>query len=292
MRRKSKILILGSTGLLGSYLSNNLSDKDYDIYLHGNKKQAIFNFDLTRQEECISLFKNTKPDVIINLVALTDVDRCEIEPNRAYLLNVKILENIVNAIDICRLKPYLVHISSDQVYDSEGLNSELDINLKNYYAFSKYCSELVVKNYDGIVLRTNFFGKSNIRSRLSFTDWICRSLSKKNEITAFDDIFFSPLSMKYLLEIILKCITNRPEGLFNAGSHGGMSKADFIYLFAQKLRFETINIKRVSSKESPLLYAYRPKGMRMDVTKLEHNLSLTLPSLAEEITEVAQEYYD
>ena len=63
-------------------------------------------------------------------------------------------------------KTRLIHISTDQVYDGKGFFSEKNINLSNYYAFSKYIGELKedfrIKNNidpDKHMARLNYLGQ-------------------------------------------------------------------------------------------------------------------------------------
>ena len=122
------------------------------------------------------------------MTGLTDVEKCEKNPQKSYLSNVKIVENICNSILLIKKDCYFVHISTDHVYDGIGPHTEKDINLKNYYAFSKYASELVALKGNSIVLRTNFFGKS-FKNR-GLTDWLYYSLRNKSKIKVFNDVLF------------------------------------------------------------------------------------------------------
>ncbi len=125
------------------------------------------------------------PDVIINLAALTNVDTCEAKPQQAYLLNVKVVENLVDWIRLRGLSDragcHLVHVSSDQVYDvtetEVGPHTEDSVTVANIYAFSKIASELAALQAYACVLRTNFFGKSAREGRASFSDWLAKSFA-------------------------------------------------------------------------------------------------------------------
>jgi dTDP-4-dehydrorhamnose reductase len=90
-----------------------------------------------------------EPEIIVNLAALTNVDLCERHPQLAYLSNVKIVENLASSIRNLPIRCHLVHLSTDQVYDGAGPHKEEDITLSNYYAFSKYASELAAERASG-----------------------------------------------------------------------------------------------------------------------------------------------
>ena len=134
-----KLLILGGSGLLGSTLTSGYYLKKYNINSHSLRSKTNLKADLEDKDQIIKLIEQVKPEIIINLVGLTNVDYCEKFPNAAYRLNIKTVENIVDAIKKFSFKPFLIHISTDQVYDSEGLSLEKNINLTNFYSFSKFC---------------------------------------------------------------------------------------------------------------------------------------------------------
>jgi len=287
---KDNILILGSNGLLGSKASIALNNKENNLFLHTRNPDSKCYSDLTDLIQVKKLWDHVDPQVILNCVALTDVERCE-NIYDAYQVNVKTTENIVDVMLNNNKNSYLLHISTDHIYDDVSkYNCESDVNLKNYYAFSKYTSEKVAQLVPSCILRTNFFGKSLIKNRVSFTDWILTKIMAEEQIIAFDDIYFNPLSMTTLIKKLDTIKNTRLEGVFNLGAKDAMSKADFIFSFAEEMSLPTKNIKKCSIDQVDFIKTYRPKGMQMDVNKIEHALSAAQPLLADEIKLVAQEY--
>ena len=284
------MLVLGSSGLLGCTLVPFLISQRHEVKTHSRSSESQYQTDLTDSKDVCELLKKTEPEVIVNLVGLTDVDHCEIQPNQAYLDNVRVVENIADWIKKEKARCHLVHISTDQIYDGVSPHKEADVMLTNYYAFSKYAGELAAANIPSTILRTNFFGRSYCAKRTSLTDWLFRSLMNSAPIQVFDDVLFNPLSMTILTEMIELVIRRRPFGVFNLGSHGGMSKADFAYAFSKELKLSAHAMTRTSTNQVTFLKTYRPKDMRMDCTKFENTLGVNLPFLRNEIKEVAKEY--
>lgn len=282
--------MLGSTGLLGSTLLPMLSTRGYDVITHSRSDDAQYLVDLTHPKNSSELFDEVQPEVIINLAGLTNVDMCEASPNKAYLANVRAVENIASWIKRAESNCHLVQISTDQVYDGSGLHEESLVTLNNYYAFSKYAGELAAINVPSTILRTNFFGCSRCTGRVSLTDWLYRSLSNSEPIQVFDDVLFNPISMATLAEMIGLVIQEKPVGVFNLGSHEGMSKADFAFSFAEELGHSTSIMRRTSTDQVAFLDAYRPKDMRMDCSKFENTLNIKLPHLKDEIKRVSRDY--
>ena len=284
------VLILGSSGLLGSELVSGQYLKKYKIISQSKKSLTDFNIDLEDFDQVYKMLDEVRPDIIINLVGLTDVDHCEKFPSEAYNLNVKTVKNLVNAIQKYSFNSFLVQVSTDQVYDSEGLCSEKNINLSNYYAFSKYCGELIAAQTNSVILRTNFFGKSKVLSRNSLTDWLYRELTEGNDIKVFEDVWFNPLSTYTLCEMIELVVEKKINGVFNLGSNYAMNKAEFAFHFARALNLSTSNMKKISVSNANFLNAHRPKNMIMNLTKFEKDYNFKLPKLIEEIELTAKEY--
>ncbi len=290
MNLKSSILVLGSSGLLGSELTSGQYLNKYKIISQSLKSETDFNVNLEDYNQVIKMLEKVKPDIVINLVGLTNVDHCEKFPNEAHKLNVKTVENLVEAIQQCSFKTFLVHISTDQVYDSEGFSIEKNTNLSNYYSFSKYCGELVAAKISSTILRTNFFGKKKTLVRSSLTDWLYAELSAGNTINVFEDVWFNPLSIYNLCKMIELVVEKKIRGVFNLGSNDGMNKANFAFHFAKALDLSTSNMKQIKVSNAKFLNAYRPKNMTMNVTKFEREFNFKLPKLIEEIELTAKEY--
>jgi len=285
-----KVLLLGSSGLLGSNLGPYLESRGYNIITQGRCEGVQYQVNLDDREVASELLGEIEPEIIVNLIGLTDVDQCETQPNQAYLANVRTVENIAAWIRNNNISTHLIHISTDQVYDGIGPHCEDHVTLTNYYAFSKYAGELAAAITPNTILRTNFVGLSHCAKRESLTDWLFSSLLKESEVQVFDDVLFNPLSMNTLSEIIELAIQQKPIGVFNLGSNDGISKADFAFSFAEFLGLPTHNMMRISIAQANFLKTYRPKDMRMDCSRLESKLGIKLPSLINEINRVAEEY--
>lgn len=283
-----KILVLGASGLLGIPLANYFSALGYNVIRHGHKSKADIQADLQSLSEVEEIVKNARPEIIINLVALTDVDRCEEDPNLAYCINVKPLENLMVALRQ-RNEVKVIHISTDHVYDGAGIHKENDITIRNTYSFSKYCAEHVALRTSGCVLRTNFVGKSEVVGRLSFSDWILNNAKEQKPIKLFTDVFFSPLSISTLTRMIKLVAENHQTGVFNLGSHEGMSKCDFAKQLASNLNLNLNTATPVLSSEYSFK-ARRPTDMRMDCSLFENTFGVKLPTLTEEIKLLGRDY--
>lgn len=286
----ANVLVTGATGLLGSQLVPFLRFRGHQVTCLGHTHATDLNANLASYEETSSALDQARPEVIINLAALTNVNRCETHPQEAYLLNVKPVENLRAWMLATGQHCHLIQISSDQVYDGAGPHAEGELTIRNHYAMSKLAGEFVAITVPSTVLRTNFVGSSLREGRTSFTDWLYGALRGTAPVKVFVDVMFSPLAISTLCDCIERSIVVRPLGVFNLGSRDGMSKADFAFAFAAATGLPTTNLLRANASAIDTLIARRPSDMRMRCERFEDRMGLKLPRLIDEIQVMAHDY--
>ena len=278
------IFITGSSGLFGTSLKK--------ILLKKKIKFKVFKRDKYKKYDKFyfgKFFNSNRFTHIINLAAYTDVDGCEKNKKKCQLVNVKLVKSICEGIKLYNFKIKLIHFSTDQMYNNEKLNDEKSSKIKNYYTLSKIKSEKLAMKVNAIVLRTNFFGKSLTKKRISFSDWIYNSIKDKKKIYLAEDIYFSPISIDRLIKIVLKLLDSNHKGIYNIGSKNGFSKYQFGYLFAKIKLLDPKYIIKVK-KDNLRFLAKRNNDMRMKVAKFENSFKVKLPTLASEIKKVIKYY--
>lgn len=286
----TRAVVFGATGLLGSSLCPFLAERGIDVLKVGRSKLSDHILDICDPKSIETLFKEASPEYVINLVAATDVDRCEMDVSYAFAANTRIPGAIASAIKNCPdLDLHAVHISTDQVYDGQGSHVEDRVSPVNVYGLSKYAGELLIESAKVVILRTNFYGKSKAHSRKSFSDWIWAALVARKSITVFDDVRFSALNINGLCDIIFRVMSSRIAGIYNAGCRDGISKADFALAFAKRLDLQ-IDVATIGRLSDLSLKAKRPLDMTMDVHKLEQALGAPCPNILDQIELTAQEY--
>lgn len=284
-----KILITGSSGLLGFNLSLYLCQKGYKTtmgqYLHSknipNFIQTI-SLDLRDKDAVLAFVSHFKPDVIINCAALTHVDFCEKEPQLAYDINANSCKNIVNAVKNLNCK--IIHISTDQMWDGSQMfvTEEVLVSPMNFYAKSKYKGENYIKEHKNhLILRTNFFG-GDLPWRRSFLGWIKDNINQEKDINTFDDISFTPISLPILVQILEILAASSLNGLFHLGGSERISKHQLALEYAHLLSLnESFIHKSLSTKHE--FIAKRPVEMSMNCTLFEKTFALKLPCIEESL---------
>jgi len=284
-----RVWVTGAAGLLGAELMPYLAARGWEASAAPGRMRDGQSVDLTDATSHWRELDAASPDVILNLAALTDVDYCESHPQDAFRVNAGLVSGIAQWIAARGSATRLVHISTDQVYDGAGPHDESRISPMNYYAYSKCLAEAYVAQVGGTSLRSNFFGRSRVPGRASFSDWIVNSLRAKRDITVFDDALFSPLSLATLVAAIERTLAIPAAGTFNLGARDGMSKADFAFRLATAAGLPLAHLKR-SSMDSMARAARRPRDMRMNSSRFFEVFGGERAELTTEIDRVGGEY--
>ena len=285
-----RVFLFGAYGRLGSVLSSVLLKNSYSVLRQGRQASAECCFDPTNHQLLMSELQNYNPDVIVNLIGLTNLQTNETNNDLALLVNTKIPEYITRHLTSRpdKKKPKLIHISTDQVYSKEGFNTEEDALPINRYGKTKLLGEKFAIAAGGIVLRTNYIGTSEKSDLDTFSDWAVKSLRQQTTINAFCDIYLNPVHVSTLCNLIQESIYNYKPGIYNVGCRGFFSKADLILEIARGLNLSSEPVKLVNANFPDGVK--RPKNMVMDVSKFEENFGIKLPCFREEFEKTLKDY--
>ena len=107
-----RVLITGAKGLVGSALHQYCAAAGDDVLAYDHA-----GLDISVADEVQRCVRDDRPEVVINCAAWTDVDGCEINPDKAYAVNAIGPENLARASR--EVEAEFVTISTDYVFDGE-----------------------------------------------------------------------------------------------------------------------------------------------------------------------------
>ncbi len=266
-----KFLVTGSAGLVGNQLIKDLAksnDTIYSCYHHFKPELGIATpMDLTNPENITKVIENTKPDVIVHLAAMTNVDQCETEKDLALEINAKATETLVR--QAARQGAFFVYVSTDYVFDGEtGMKKESDSpNPIDFYGKSKLEGEKKVQNMASswCIARTSTpFGIHTTKK--SFPLFVAESLRAKKEISVVTDQYTSPTYVPNLSRMLIELSTRQIVGTIHLAGATRISRYDMAEMVASKLGLEKNLLKPVSIKDMNWA-AKRPRDSSLDVSK-------------------------
>ena len=204
-----RILLFGGNGQLGKSIIEKIKDKN-ELIIYTNLKNDVNFCDFYEKENIINIIKKINPKIVINAVAYTDVERCEIYRDKARKINevaVKILA------DTCRkIGTTLIHFSTDYVFDGnkKGNYTEEDLtNPINFYGISKRNGEnnIINSGCNFMIIRLSwlysFFNKKNFVMKI--IDMIKEGLEIKitnNEVGSITSTDFVASKIQKILDFI------------------------------------------------------------------------------------------
>lgn len=272
---KRKVLIIGSSGMLGTDLSQELRH-DYDVFGADIVRRASFairgfyKLDITKKQNVSAVIKNLNPDIVIHIAAMTDVDGCELDPRKAYRINSEGTKNVALA---CKaIGATLIYISTDFVFDGKRKNPYKEADKTNplsVYADSKLRGERAVKkslkNY--YILRTSWLYGEHGKN---FVDTILKIAKKEKVLKVVNDQVGSPTYTKDLakaIHVLLDKVFVRctQYGTYHISNSGCVSWYDYAKEILKLSKSQT-KVVPISSKELDRP-AKRPKMSVLDNSK-------------------------
>jgi perosamine synthetase len=292
-RAKPRLVITGGSGLLALNWAAHMA-QNWDVTLLQNHRQVSVGFaktqmaDLRSEKSVAQIFEEIEPDLVVNTAALSNVDLCQTEPERAFEINAELAGRIAQGAWAVGAR--CIQISTDHLSDGTAafLPETASVFPMNKYAESKLAGEerVLGAHPDALVLRTNFFGWGPAY-RNSFSDIILQNLRAGWPLHLFEDAYFSPILIEDLVEIAHELNGLKATGIFNVAGLDRVSKLEFGLRLASTFDLDASSIVRSRLKDRDDL-TLRPLDMSLDTTKIQSTLSTRLPNLSAGLTRLKQ----
>lgn len=294
MIEKSSIFLTGGSGLLAVNWFYT-KKQEYSIYLGLNeriislKDANLIFIDVETVDSFKNQLKNIQPSFVIHAAGLTSVEKCEENPDLAYQINVDLPKLVSLATK--ELNIPLVHISTDHLFNGKSSMVVEDEPTcpTNVYGETKALAEKSIMkiNPNALIIRTNFYAWGTTY-RKSFSDFIIYSLRKRESISLFDDVFYTPILAEKLIETVHELLQKKAKGIFNIVSDDRISKYNFGILIAEEFGLDKSLIHRSSLKDKPNLVR-RPVDMSLSNKKVKDLLGRNLGTVKEHIAKLHQQ---
>jgi dTDP-4-dehydrorhamnose reductase len=213
-----KLLVMGGTGLLGQEISRRPGK--HHIVAAGSADADIRNAGAVRK-----LVQNHSPDWVLLAAAISNVDRCEREPELASSVNRDGAVNVAQSVR--ELGARLLFVSTDYVFDGQkNFPQEYKTSDPKHplsvYARTKSEAEDRVREIlpDCCIARTSWiFG----RARESFPTRMLMLATHQKEIPAVIDKYSVPSYGHDVACILLDLVEANAAGIYHAVNLGGAS---------------------------------------------------------------------
>ncbi len=286
-----KILLFGKNGQLGWELHRSLQPLGEVIAL--GRSEA----DFSNPESLRAVVKENQPDIIVNAVAYTSVDKAEEEEALAVTIN-KTAPGVL-AEESLKLGALLIHYSTDYVFDGTRAGPYIETDVPspvNAYGRTKLAGEQVIQSSgcDYLIFRTSWVYAARGRN---FLLTILKLARERDELSIVADQIGSPTSARLIADTSVLClqqsIKQRWMGVFSSDLYhltasGNTSWQGFAeeiihiaeQVLAQPLKISTINMIPTVEYPTP---AKRPMNSQLQLNKLESIFGVKMPNWRNEL---------
>ncbi len=272
-----KILLLGSTGFIGSHLKPALIEKDYEVF---DPRIEVRNINDIRK-----VSDEINPDVIINATGITgkpNVDWCENQPAETFGVNVAGSLNIATVAK--ETGAYMIQICSGCIYNGHPKEGYTEEDEPNYYGSlysrSRVYSEKILKEFNNVLqlrVRIPLLGKPHRKNLIDKLIMYPKMINIMNSCTVIED--FIPATIQ-LMEM-------KQTGVFNMTNIGAMDHKGIMTLYKEVVD-PSFEINLMDEEEQAKL-CERRSNCYLNTDKRE-NLGVSMPKLEESLRRILEDY--
>ena len=282
-----KILLFGKGGQLGWELQRSLAPLGEIVALDHDSTDHCGNFsDLSGLTDTV---RAIKPELIVNAAAHTAVDKAESEPDLVHSLNAVAPGWL--ALEAARLGSWLVHYSTDYVFDGSGKRAWVEADTPaplSVYGRTKLEGERLIQSAGSqhLIFRTSWVYAARGGN---FARTMLRLAQERDRLTVIDDQIGAPTGAELLADVTalaVRQVLQRPAdaGLYHLAASGETSwfgYARHVLAQARLLRpdlpVKATEVLPVPTSAFPTP-ARRPHNSRLDCRKLRATFGLHLPA--------------
>jgi dTDP-4-dehydrorhamnose reductase len=219
-----RIAVIGSDGQLGYDLCRVIGENNVIRLSHAD-------IEVTNRKNVEEIISRVKPDAIINTSAFHNVDRCEDNPEKAFMVNAVGAWNVAKAAKENNAK--YAFISTDYVFSGSKCapySEDDQVDPINVYGVSKVAGEMLIKNLGGkyFIIRTaGLYGNHKSSRGLNFVEVMLRQSKEKDEVRAITDRITTPT---YTLEAagkIIELLKTEEYGTYHITNEGSCTWYEF-----------------------------------------------------------------
>ncbi len=219
-----KIAVIGANGQLGLDVVQAFVANGDDVIPLTHSDIELASVDSVSQ--CL---RPLHPDVIVNTAAMHHVEKCEMEPQKAFAVNGLGASNLAT---VARdLKAVLMHVSTDYVFDGQKTSPYEEADTPrplNLYGNTKLSGEFFVRSIleKHFVLRTSaLYGQNPCRAKggLNFIDLMLKLARERDVVRVVDSETVTPTATSELAHQMVVLSRTDAFGLYHATAEGSCS---------------------------------------------------------------------
>lgn len=239
-----KLLITGCSGQLGRALNRVYEGEQVQII-----NTDVPELDITNLDAVMRFVREQKPDVIMNCAAMTAVDLCESQYEKAFQINAVGPRNLSIAARETGAK--LFHVSTDYVFSGNADHPYVETDRpdpQSVYGSTKLAGEQFVRDFADryFIIRTAWlYGEGK-----NFAATMLRLAESNDTIRVVRDQYGTPTSALELAKMMHVLEPTENYGIFHGTCEGQCSWADFAAEIFRQAGKNT-NVEYITTAEYP-----------------------------------------
>ena len=274
---KNRILVIGSTGLIGHQIYNYLKkNSDYhlsNISYRKKLQEDTILIDIRDEQKFINHVKIIRPNHIINCMGIL-ISGSKRDPENAIFLNAYMPHRLASLSDEIHSK--LTNISTDCVFS--GFKSAPYVETdekdgKDTYAITKGLGEVVNKKH--LTLRTSVVGPELKSDGEELFNWF---MNQSISIKGYTKAIWSGVTSGELAKAVKWSIDNEITGLYHLTNSQPINKFEILQLF-KKYTKKNIEILPLEGKSIDKSFIDTRKLIDYSIPSYDHMISEMIKSI-------------
>ena len=291
-----RLLIIGANGLLGSNVVSEARSRGLDVVgtYHSERPSfdiSLHQLDLRERDRIASLVDRVEPEAVVNCAALTDVDGCEADPERARAINAAAPGELAAICD--GRETAFLHVSTDYVFDGRAEEPYPETAIPNpiqAYGETKLDGERAVSEAaaGALLVRLSFvYGvHRGTNSLAGFPAWVRDRLDAGEDTPLFTDQHVTPSRAGQAAATMLDLLELDANGTYHVACRSCVTPYEFGDEIRTRMGVSRDLIARGSQADVDRL-AERPRSTCLDVSTVESELGRPQPTLSEDLDAIA-----
>lgn len=290
-----RLLVLGANGLIGSNVVDAALNDGREVVGTFHSERPEFEITLREHDIRDGLKDELEPsqfDAVVNCAAMTDVDECEQNRNRARTVNAIAPRDLAEAC--AESDTQLVHFSTDYVFDggaTEPYGESAEPNPVQVYGESKLAGERWVSEVHPtpLVLRLSFvYGIHRSYNHLSgFPAWVVGKLRASEPVQLLTDQYVTPSRAGQVALTLLELLTDDRAGTYHVASKSCLTPYEFGVTIAEQINVDNDLIEEGTQSDIDQA-AERPSYTCLSVKRIENVLNREQPTFYEDVRAIGE----
>lgn len=240
------LLIIGRRGFIGEHLVR-VATGSWNVCVTDQPRSATDQVqlivDVTKPESVRELFERTRPSAVVLLAAISDIDRCEREPAKAWAVNTRGVANV--AQECSRIGARLLFTSSAAIFDGlkHSYKEDDPPNPLSLYGQTKLNAERAIADAlpSAVVVRMALvLGFSQRRGTNAILNQWIDAWQAGRPVSAPVDEYRNPIDVQTLAKIILHLAEHpKASGVYHIGALDSASRYEMARTMAELMGYSS-----------------------------------------------------